>query len=209
MHSQYNQSWKTTELPPQTNCSFEGRRRPRRIPRRKHYGVEVTRFAKLISELSRCRGTWTVETRPRPETALARLEEAANAKDERTFVDTLEKVEWKGTTEGTFVLVIKLALKAGAYMAARQIANEGSAVHPESVELQRYAAAFSPPKILANNLPPNPSYKLNREWLSQNAGKYSGKWVALRNGEFIGANNSFDELFKQVGNSKEVLITRA
>jgi len=209
MQNRNCRGWKTAELPWAANCSLEAGRHQRRRSRRRTYGVEVSRFGKLYAALSGNKGTWAIELTPRPETLLARLEEAANAKDERAFLDALELVEWKGATEAYFIHVIRLALKAGAYMAARQITDEGLAAHPESDELESYAMAFAPPKVVANNLPPNPSYKLNREWLSQNAIKYSGQWVALRGGEFLGASGSFDELFKQVGGSKEILITRA
>jgi hypothetical protein len=209
MQNRNCREWKTEKLPRAANCSLEVRRRQRRRPRRRIYGVEVPSFEKLYAALSSSRGTWAIDVAPRPETVLARLEEAASAKDERAFLDTLEQVEWKGAAEASFIHVIRLALKAGAYMAARQIANEGLEAYPESAEMKDYAAAFAPPTVVANNLPANPSLRLNRDWLRANANQYSGQWVALKRGELLGASHSFDELFKQVGRSKEILITRA
>lgn len=140
---------------------------------------------------------------------LARLEEAANKGNDRAFVSILSEVQWQNWPSSDFVRVLKLSLKAGAHKAAQYIATEGVKHHPDSVELQRYAHLFAPPRIIARNLPPEPTLAANREWLKNHRHEYSGLWVAIRNGELLGTASSLEELVSQVGSTENVLLTKA
>jgi hypothetical protein len=137
------------------------------------------------------------------------LEKAANAKDELAFISALEGVSLRNKSAADFIKIIKFALRAGAYLAAREISDEAIKQHPDNSELREYARAISPPKVVSRDVPSKPSFQANREWLNKYAEQHSGKWVALRNGELLGLADSFDELFERIGRSKEVLFTKA
>lgn len=141
--------------------------------------------------------------------ATACLEDAAKARDERTFLKALQEVKWHNRPPGDFIYAAQLALKAGAYRAAYQISAEGAEHHPSSSEIQKYAHVLAPPKVVVGKATTDSGHKANREWLKTHGGEYSGQWVAVRNGELLGASGSLEELAKQVGDTKNVLLTKA
>ncbi len=143
------------------------------------------------------------------EKAMSRLEDAANARDEHAFLEALEEVEWRGRPPADFTRAAKRALKAGAYKAAYQISVQGAEYHPDNQEVQKYARVLAPPKVVSRDMPPDPARKANREWLKAHSGEYSGQWVAVRNGDLLGATKSLKELTEQVGDTEGVLLTRA
>jgi hypothetical protein len=140
---------------------------------------------------------------------LARLEDAATAKNEIAFVSALNSVDLRTRPARHLVRIIKLALRAGAYLAARNVAENALRRYPENAEFKEYVFSLSPPKIISQAVPHNPAFQANREWLNEHATEYSGQWIALRSGELLGASTSFEELFSQIGRSKEILFTRA
>lgn len=140
---------------------------------------------------------------------MSRLEDAANAKDESAFLDALKSVRWTSLTTAGYVSVAGLALKAGAYTAAHQIAVEGEKYHPDSSEIQKYACVLAPPEVLPGRLAPGSGHKVNREWLKAHSSEYSGQWVAVRDGELLGVADSLAELVGRVGNMEGVLLTKA
>lgn len=152
------------------------------------------------------RGSWAHDEQER---AMARLEDAANAKDEHAFLEALKEVEWRNRPPADFTRAAQWALKAGAYKAAYQISAEGAKHHPDNLEVQKYARVLAPPKVVSGKEPPDPTLKANRKWLEAHEGEYPGQWVAIRNGELLGMANSLEELAQQVGNTKDALLTRA
>ncbi len=143
------------------------------------------------------------------ESAMARLEDAAQAGDERAFLDALKEVEWRNRASGDFTRAMQLAFKVGAHLAARQLSVEGAKHHPDDPEIQKYARVLAPPKVVSSDALPNAAHKANREWLKTHAGDNRGQWVAIRNGELLEAANSLEELIKQIGDTKGVLLTTA
>lgn len=205
--------WSSDQLPP-VDCLIEGMPRLRRKKLTPRYDVEH-RFPKHLCELlvSDVRWVFDVSTftaRKLSEQAgvMARLEEAAN-KDERTFINTLQAIKWEGRRPEEFVRAIKLALRVGAPTAAQYIYSEGVRFYADSPAIQKYARLFAPPRAQTKTLPPNPTLKANREWLKSHRSEYRGQWVAVRNGELLAAAVSLEELIGQVGDTANVLLTRA
>ena len=139
---------------------------------------------------------------------MALLEEVAEAEEEAALLSIGKAVDWSERSAEDFVLGIKLALKAGVFLLARELASEGAKRHPEHEELQKSARVLAPPKVIRSDLPPAPSVKANREWLKAHAKNYRGRWVALRNGELVRVANSFDELLEQVDDTQGILLTK-
>jgi hypothetical protein len=139
---------------------------------------------------------------------MALLEEVAEVEDEATFISIGKAIDWSDRSEEDFVRGIKLALKAGAFLFARELSSEGAKRYPEHRELQKSARVLAPPKVIRSDLPSAPSVKANREWLKEHAKDYRGRWVALRNGGLVGVASSFDELVEQVGDTQGILLTK-
>jgi hypothetical protein len=159
---------------------------------------------------------WFIEeSLPKRQDAIGRLEEAANKGDEPAFLKYLEKVKWQDQTAAGVVRSIKLAFRVGAFKAACHIASEGMKFHADNVDIQKYARILSPViREAETHRAVNTDTRSNRQWLKEHAGQYRGKWIALRNGELIGASPSLDTLIEEVSKkygitfpSREVMIT--
>jgi hypothetical protein len=159
---------------------------------------------------------WLVdESPPKRRNVIDRLDEAANKGDEPTFLKCLEEIKWQDLTAADIVRVIKLAFRAGAFKAACYIASEGVKVHPDNVDVQKYARILSPTTRKEEATPTaNTDTRTNRQWLKEHAGEYQGQWIALRNGELLGASRSLNKLTDEVSRkygvtfpSREVMIT--
>jgi len=141
--------------------------------------------------------------------ALARLELAVNKRSEQAFINALQEVDWEDRQAREFARAIKLALNIGAPTAAQQIYNKGVARYPNHADLQRYARLFAPTRTATRTLPPNPTLTANREWLKSHRSEYRGQWIAIRNGELLETASSLEELIARVGDTTNVLLTRA
>jgi len=145
---------------------------------------------------------------------LARLEEAANNGDESDFLKNLEGIGWGDKPAVEFVRAIKLAFKAGAFRAALYIASEGVKHHPDSADLQKYIRVLNPSQPAVAEPTTTVSPQANREWLKEHSHEYKGMWIAIRDGELLGASQTLGSLVEEVGRkfgitfpSKEVMVT--
>src|ERR1041384_7550169 len=130
------------------------------------YGLE---FAKYFSALIEAKQEgWKF---PKPTTSrisyrqkqiMARLESAAESGNELDFLAALKELDLDSKTAADFVKVIRLARKAGAYLAAREISIEGLHRFPDNLDIQKRAKALAPPKVISRNLPPEPTLEANR-----------------------------------------------
>lgn len=178
----------------------EAKRLAWKLRRARRTGTDLTTLEEVL------RVSWEHKEQ---EQALARLEDAANAKDEHAFLEALKEVEWRNRPPTDFTRAAKWALKAGAYKAAYQISAEGAEHHPDDPEVQKYARVLAPPKAVAGKKSPESGHKANREWLKEHGSEYSGQWVAVRDGELLGASKSLKELAERMGDTRDVLLTKA
>ncbi|HYM01080.1 MAG TPA: hypothetical protein VEZ90_19130, partial [Blastocatellia bacterium] len=118
------------------------------------------------------------------------LEAAADEGDPAAFAASLALVDSDILTAEGFMRIMRLALKAGAYLDARQVSVDALKRYPDDDEVKKFARVLAPPRIVASNPRPDPGIRANREWLKAHASEYSGQWVALRAGELLGAARS-------------------
>lgn len=140
---------------------------------------------------------------------MSRLEDAAEKGDARAFINTVREIKWGSVSAQDAARAINLALRAGTPTAAQHIYNEGMKSHPNSPELHKFARLFAPKRQAVKTLPPNPTLNANREWLKSHRAEYRGSWIALRNGELLATATSLDELIRRVGDTANVLLTKA
>lgn len=141
------------------------------------------------------------------EQVVTRLKEAAKAKDRRTFLETLNEVDQRDWSAEDFVDTVRLALEAGAYLAARQISEEGANYYPNNSELQKYARALSPPRVVSSDASADSEIASDQEWLEAHRGEYLNQWVAVRDGKLLDTASSLRELTERVGDTEGALLT--
>lgn len=145
---------------------------------------------------------------------LARMEEAAEAGDEYAFLLAYKELEDLDLSPANYVRAMRLALKAGAHLTAREISVQAVRCYPSDSELQKYARILAPPKLISQSLPICPDIEANHNWMKQQGRNYLGQWVAVRNGCLLGVSASFDDLINQlraiqITDTKDVLLTVA
>jgi hypothetical protein len=144
----------------------------------------------------------------RDEDVMALLRIVAGSGDEKLFVETTRFMDWSRCPATDFIEAVRLALRAGAHLAARNLAAKGAQRYPHDPSLQKMNRLLSPPRVLKTNLSPVPSLKANREWMQAHAAEYRGQWVALREGKLVARAPTARELKAQVECGKGVLITK-
>lgn len=141
------------------------------------------------------------------ERAMARLEDAAKAGDRRDFLEALKEIERQDWSPEDFTHAVRLALEAGAYLAARCISKEGAQRYPDDPGIQKYARALAPPRIVSDESPSDSGISVDQEWLDAHRGEYRDQWVAVRDGKLLGTASSLRELIEQVGDTEGALLT--
>lgn len=171
-------------------------------------------FPELLRVLAECGVSWQVYENtlpPEPDenerTALL-LSNAAGMADEGAFLQALEEVRWQDQTAEDFVRMIRLALKAGAHLTARNIAEKGQKYWNRDVRVREYARVLAPARVISTNSAFNGQQRrANRQWLKAHGAEYSGQWVAVQNGRFRGTSDSLEKLVEQIGDTEGVLLT--
>lgn len=143
------------------------------------------------------------------EAILQLLEAAAAAIDEQVFLRELDKLDKAMLAAGDFVRLIKLSLEIGFDLLARRLSAEGHALFPADALLAQYAYILGPPKIIAAVPYTKQDWDANRRWLKQNGAHYRGQWVALNNGQLVGAAPSPKQLAEEIGDLSNFLLTIA
>ena len=139
---------------------------------------------------------------------MAALDQAAGAGDEGAFLEAARSIQWETCPPEDFLRAIQFAFAAGAHLYARILATRGAQLYPQHQELQKYARILAPPKVIARNLPPDPTLRANRAWLKAHWGEYKGQWVALKNGDLLGTAPTLNELTNRIGQTEGILFTR-
>lgn len=139
----------------------------------------------------------------------ARMEAAAEAADERSFIAAFERVDWTLQPPDAVMRAVRLAISADAPLVARKLATEGAQRHPEHAELQKAARILAPPRVIRSDLPPNPGMANNVRWLKEHGARYRGNWVAIREGQLLATADSLQALIERVGKHKDILYTVA
>jgi hypothetical protein len=142
------------------------------------------------------------------------LATAAEHGDEVAFDQERSRIDWSARSASEFALAARLALRAGAHLAAREIASEGSKRFPTDLQLRKLAHVLAPPEIVRHpTQTPNPALLANMAWLREHGSSYRGLWVALRAGELVASAASAEALrevlrTRERDNSNDVVLTR-
>ena len=107
-----------------------------------------------------------------------------------------------------YLQALAQALRVGEFGHARQLAMAGAARYPAHAELAQSARVLAPPTVTRAPRPHTAAIQANRTWLKAHRQDYAGQWIALRDGHFLAAAPSFDELVAQVDETHDVLMTK-
>jgi hypothetical protein len=132
---------------------------------------------------------------------------AANA-DENGFIEAASTIDWSSRGVGGFRRAVRLAIRAGAYLFARNMANQGAELHPEDAELQKMARILAPPRVVDADIPRSRSVRANHDWLRENASEYEGQWIALRHGTLLASGRSAREVWDRLHTTEDVMLTK-
>ena len=125
------------------------------------------------------------------------LRAAADRRDEIGFVAALRQVQRGALTGQDWELTIRLALEAGAHVQARELAQEGAHRCPNDRRLQERARILAPPRVISTfRAGPEAAaaQKPDHEWMRTHWCEHRGQWIALRNGQLLGAAQTLREL---------------
>jgi hypothetical protein len=111
------------------------------------------------------------------------LERAVMVEDEVEFVRLLDLMDWQIRVVEDYLKAVKLVLQVGAYLAARNLSQEGGERFPENLEMVKHAKILAPVKTIRSDLPFDPGVGKNNLWLKQHHIEYHGQSVALLDGE--------------------------
>lgn len=136
------------------------------------------------------------------------LKTAADLGDEALFLEVAEGIDWTQRSAAEFTRAVHLALAAGAHLFARKLARRGAEQYPDHEELQKLARILAPARVMTIDLPPDKSVRENQIWLREHADEYKGQWVALRDGDLLGAAPTADEVWERLESRENVLLTK-
>ncbi|GIK67446.1 MAG: hypothetical protein BroJett018_52400 [Chloroflexota bacterium] len=130
--------------------------------------------------------------------------------DRASFQAVLERVNWSERTPAELMQAIHVALQLELLRLAYRLADMGHQLFPDDRELSAAASVLAPPKILSTDVPAKPGLELSMRWLNENAKRYRGQWVAMKNGEFMGQAATRQALVDALGEQTSIIdiITR-
>ncbi len=122
------------------------------------------------------------------------LHEIIAAQAPRIFVALVEAIDWSTREPDELTAAIDLALQEEMPSLAMRLARLGARVFPHHERIQRAARVLAPPLARSTQLPPAEGLEASRKWLREHADEYHGQWVAVREGQLMGAAPTLDEL---------------
>lgn len=140
--------------------------------------------------------------------SIAVLEIAAEAGDEKAFVQAASGIDWSQRPAADFARAVHLALAAGAHLLARDLAGRAHRLYPQHKEIAKMAQVLAPPRVTRTGLPPDPSGRANVEWMRNYASAYCRQWVALKDGVLIASAPTARELKERLPTIDGLFLTR-
>jgi len=145
---------------------------------------------------------------PRQKGELALLNEYADAKDYRAFADLVERLDWATRSPDDLATAIDLALGMGMSRLPMKLAQLGGRLFPDHERVQQAAYVLAPPVArVTTHLPRARGLDDSMTWIEEHSRQYQGQWVAVREGQLLGAAQSLDDIMPLVGQGADAVST--
>lgn len=135
------------------------------------------------------------------------LEEGARAGDHRRFIALVKATDWSTRTPEELLKAISLAFSPELATLTMELAQLGGWLFPDHEQVQRGAQVLAPPVVRAVRPPRARGLRASMLWLREHASEYRGQWVAVREGQLLGAAESLEELMPLVGEGEDAIST--
>ncbi len=140
-------------------------------------------------------------------TPIILLEESARAADRRAFAALAEAIDWSAHQPDELTTAIDLALSLEMASLAIELAQLGGRLFPNHERVQRAARVLAPPVVRAVRPPRARGLSASMAWFDEHASQYRGLWVAVREGQLLGAAVSLEELMPVIGEGEDAAST--
>ena len=121
------------------------------------------------------------------------LEEAARRGDRDTFM-LLAKGDWSYARPESSLRIVELAIALGFSSLAADFAAVAARTFPADQRAQSVARVLAPPTFSEAETSIPQRLVESRQWLRENAHRFRGKWVAVRDGRLLGAADHLRDL---------------
>lgn len=125
------------------------------------------------------------------------------------FLEQIDRIDWYNKGSKTFEQAIQMAISLECVTVARQLVKQGRRQYPNSNTLKELANVLAPPRVIERS-GPTKGLSAFMEWFEQHAEEHRGLWVALFEGNFLGAAPSREILIEQlgdVGSDPDIIIS--
>ena len=140
---------------------------------------------------------------------LEQLEYYVDNWNTRDFADLVRAMDWSERPPEELVGTINRSLSLEMTRLARELTALGERLFPDNRQIQRLAYVLAPPTVrVVEGSKPTSSLSDSMRWYSEHGSQYRGKYVAVKDGKFLGAAETWDELAAQVQFDDLTLVTR-
>ncbi len=147
-----------------------------------------------------------------PDALVADMLAAAENNARSTFVGLVEKTDWQTRTPEELREALDLSLSLDMVPLARELADLGVQLFPENEIFARAAYVIAPPQVVGTQPAGRIKLEPSRKWFRENAGKYHGVWVAVREGKLLGTAPTLKKLIELIGpenNTAGTIVVKA
>lgn len=149
------------------------------------------------------------KTNEKPLSLVEQLEQSFEAWDTRRFGELVRETDWVERRPEELERAISLSFSMNQTRLVRELAALGGRLFPGNKQLQHLAHVFAPTtgRIVKGSKPTTSLYD-SMEWFSEHANEYKGQYVAVRDGNFLGAAATMEDLATIVQFDELTLVTR-
>ncbi len=139
---------------------------------------------------------------------LTPLRVAADAEDMLAFRRAYRAINWETVPPDQWADAVYLALRIGHHIIARDLADRGRQRFPDHALLQKMGRILAPKQPGVVGGPGDPTLEATMNWFAAHRDDYWGQWVAVKNGQLLGAAATIGELMERVPDWRSATISQ-
>jgi hypothetical protein len=139
---------------------------------------------------------------------LTPLRAATEAEDMLAFRRAYRAINWESVPPDQWADAVYLALRAGHHIIASDLADRGRQRFPDHALLQKMGRILAPRQPATIGGPGDPSAEADMAWFAAHSDEYWGQWVAVKDGQLLGAAATIGELMERVPDWRGATISQ-